>query len=302
MAGKRTADVYYLEDKHRSTAEPAVLLSPELAALDPGATLRAAREARGLSIDDLNRTTKISGSMLRALEQNQIEKLPAKIFTRGFLKAYAREVGLDPETTADRYLAHVVPEPRAATFTAEAAESHRPATRAEVLALDDDTTRMLAARQARRFGGLITVAAVFGLAAYVGSFNWLISNQRQQAAPANSITVTGEVAPTAGTPVSAGDATPTSSVAVAGPLRIDLEPKGPCWLVAMADGQPVLSRLLQAGDRQTIEVNDELVLRVGDPATLSFSINGQPGRSLGRAREPVNVRITKDNFREFLGS
>ena len=62
----------------------------------------------------------------------------------------------------------------------------------------------------------------------------------------------------------------------------------------------VVAKLLQAGERHTLEASEELVLRVGDPGALSFSINGQAGRPLGRAGEPVNVRITKDNFRDFL--
>jgi ribosome-binding protein aMBF1 (putative translation factor) len=69
---------------------------------NPGEALRAAREARGLSIQDLTRTTKIAGATLVALEHNELEKLPATIFTRGFVKAYAQEVGLDPEAAADR--------------------------------------------------------------------------------------------------------------------------------------------------------------------------------------------------------
>jgi hypothetical protein len=85
-----------------------------------------------------------------------------------------------------------------------------------------------------------------------------------------------------------------------GPLRLELQPQGPCWLTANVDGTPVVAKLLQAGERHTLEASEELVLRVGDPAALSFSINGQAGRPLGRAGQPVNVRITKDNFREFL--
>jgi hypothetical protein len=83
-------------------------------------------------------------------------------------------------------------------------------------------------------------------------------------------------------------------------LEFELQPQGPCWISANADGVRVMSRLLQAGERQTFQVRDELILRVGDPGAVSFSINGQSGRALGRPGEPVNVRITKENYREFL--
>jgi transcriptional regulator with XRE-family HTH domain len=266
--------------------------------LNPGRALRAAREARGLSIADLSRTTKIGGATLTALEESNVDKLPATIFTRGFLKAYADEVGLDPDETADLYLAQLAPD----TLAADGAEARlkiaRPAERTEVLAYDDDTSRFLAERQVGRLGWLVTAAAVVGLVAYVWSFN-----------SQNSVDVAetqiAQQAATDATPASI-DASPGVDAARAaietpiGPLQFQLKPHGPCWLAAAADGNPLFARLLQAGDQETIEVHDELILRVGDPAALTFSINGHEGRPLGRAGEPVNVRITKDNFREFL--
>jgi hypothetical protein len=47
-------------------------------------------------------------------------------------------------------------------------------------------------------------------------------------------------------------------------------------------------------------VHDEVVLRIGDPAALAFSINGMAGRSLGRAGGAVTVHVTRQNYREFL--
>src|SRR5262245_33750654 len=75
--------------------------------MDLGATLQRARQANRLTLEQLARTTKISVSNLRALEANDFDKLPASIYTRGFLRAYAREVGLDPEETVEQYLQQV---------------------------------------------------------------------------------------------------------------------------------------------------------------------------------------------------
>ena len=73
--------------------------------MDVGAALREARERRGISLEELARTTKIGVATLRALERNQVDHLPGGIFLRGFLRAYARQVELDPEDTVRRYLA-----------------------------------------------------------------------------------------------------------------------------------------------------------------------------------------------------
>lgn len=71
--------------------------------------LREARERKGVTLDHLANTTKIRPAYLTALEAGAKDKLPPPFFTRGFLKAYAKEVGLDPDQTVDRYLAQLAP-------------------------------------------------------------------------------------------------------------------------------------------------------------------------------------------------
>lgn len=72
---------------------------------DFGATLRRAREASGRTLRDLADTTKLGVRTLEALERNQTERLPPGIFRRSVVRAYAREVGLDPEQTLRTFLA-----------------------------------------------------------------------------------------------------------------------------------------------------------------------------------------------------
>lgn len=69
---------------------------------------------------------------------------------------------------------------------------------------------------------------------------------------------------------------------------------------ATADGRLVVYRLMQPGERQTIEVREALALRVGDAANCGYSINGAPGRQLGGAGQAVSVTITPANYRDFI--
>src|SRR5262249_3198824 len=64
-----------------------------------GDHLRAARTARGISVRDISARTRIALRSLEALEQNEVAKLPGGIFSRAFVRAYAQEVGLDPDET-----------------------------------------------------------------------------------------------------------------------------------------------------------------------------------------------------------
>lgn len=82
-----------------------------------GTFLKKRREARGLSLADVSRATKIKETNLELLEAARLEALPAQVFVRGFVTAYAREVGIDEMEALRRYRAHLASagfdEPRA---------------------------------------------------------------------------------------------------------------------------------------------------------------------------------------------
>ena len=61
-----------------------------------GETLRTARETKGLSVGDIAKTTHVRSEYLKALEEGRFEDLPENIYTKNYLKLYAKEVGLEP--------------------------------------------------------------------------------------------------------------------------------------------------------------------------------------------------------------
>ncbi len=67
------------------------------------AWLRAEREARGISLDEIARVTKIQLRALERLEEARFDELPADVFVRGFIRNYARVVGLDAGAALVRY-------------------------------------------------------------------------------------------------------------------------------------------------------------------------------------------------------
>jgi cytoskeletal protein RodZ len=69
-----------------------------------GEKLRQQREQRGLTLEAISNATKISPRMLRALEEEHFEQLPGGVFNKGFVRAYARQIGLNQEETVTAYL------------------------------------------------------------------------------------------------------------------------------------------------------------------------------------------------------
>ena len=70
---------------------------------------------RGVSLDDIAEGTKIGTRLLRALEQEHFELLPGGIFNKGFVRAYAKYLGLNEEEAVADYLeaaGEITPDPR----------------------------------------------------------------------------------------------------------------------------------------------------------------------------------------------
>ena len=70
-----------------------------------GSNLRREREMRGVPLEEIAGATKISVRALEALESEEFAKLPGGIFTRSFIRSYARYLGLDEETVLGEYQA-----------------------------------------------------------------------------------------------------------------------------------------------------------------------------------------------------
>ena len=294
---------------------------------DLGSRLRAARERRGVSLRQISGATKISVSALEALERNDVSRLPGGIFSRAFVRSYASEVGLDPDEAIQDFLAQF---PRDV-----AAEHHPPSDAAE----DHDAIES-ERRTASTFLRLTMISVP--LAAAVVYFGIAgrptppagqapaseVRSQADSPAPAAippASTATEPVAeasapappvkraPPAGGSVKPAVATPqaqpTSQAAPtdardedAQRLTIELTVTAPCWMTATVDGEKKIERLLETGERQTLEVARELSLTAGDAAAVKMTINGVDARPLGRKNEVVTARINPTNFRSFLSS
>jgi cytoskeletal protein RodZ len=68
-----------------------------------GAALRGAREALGLPLEEIAETTRVRVRHLEALETGRFDQLPSRPFTIGYVRAYAKALGVDADATAARF-------------------------------------------------------------------------------------------------------------------------------------------------------------------------------------------------------
>ena len=96
----------------RATPAPRSVYAPAPAAPtlpEPvtGSALRAAREACGVSLQQIASASKVGVRTLESIETERLDILPAPVYLRGFVQEYARALGLDPRATAEAYLTRV---------------------------------------------------------------------------------------------------------------------------------------------------------------------------------------------------
>jgi len=252
---------------------------------DFGRGLREARERRGLSLRQIANSTKIAMSVLEALERNDLSRLPGGIFSRAFVRAYAVEVGLDPEETMQAFIARLPHGSVSSGYSASTtqAEDHQ------------------AVKSERRTATTLVslVALSVPIAAAVIYFG--ISGRSGEApAPAVELSsVPVSPAPTAGLPVVQ---TASTLEVPAVRLRVSLSALRTCWVSVTADQGKALASLLQAGEQRTIDAEREIVLRIGDASALSVRINGVEAKPLGGEGEVVTTRLNLTNFKDYLST
>ena len=248
---------------------------------DVGARLRAAREAKQISLREIAATTKISVSALEALEENDVAQLPGGIFTRAFVRSYATEVGLDPEEVVRDFVAQVPAE------GIDEEEKYDSQSREHDLFQSQQ-------RMAATVLKLVAISAAV-LLLYLG---WTVTTGTDAPEAPVAETAPALLAPVAGSvriepPVTAEPMSQES-------LTIVLRPRGDCWVSLTIDGELVFEDLMHAGDRESYAAADEMRLIVGDAGAFGFTINQQDGRSLGVSGVTVTARITRQNFRSYL--
>ncbi len=72
-----------------------------------GRFLSQQRQLRGMSRDEVARSTKIPATLVAALEEGQSERLPERVFLQNLIRAYAQVIGMSPDDAITRW--HEIP-------------------------------------------------------------------------------------------------------------------------------------------------------------------------------------------------
>ena len=68
-----------------------------------GAVLKQERQKQGVSVDEISHATRISRAQIRAIENGEDSKLPARVYVRGFIRSYAKVLGMDTKALLELF-------------------------------------------------------------------------------------------------------------------------------------------------------------------------------------------------------
>jgi len=231
-------------------------------ALGIGERLRNAREAKGLTLTAAESLTRIRATYLLALEEERFDRLPASVYTRGFLRTYALALGLDPDELAEAYpAAFDAPEPRPVFSSLPVEIPIRPAAPPS---------------RARRIAVTVGAAAlfIFSLLGYIG-----LQEMRQFAQPVPPKSPPAAAPQPALPPEAAPPSQPATPAGppggAAGGVELTVQATGTSWLLVLADGDEVFQGFVRQGDVKVWRAQERLTVRVGNTTAVSLQVNGQ---------------------------
>lgn len=262
-----------------------------------GATLRAAREARGWTLEDVEKTTRIRAKYLAALEAGELGIMPSPLQARGFLRNYAAHLGLNPDQALKQLDEAIKQAPRpnragpisptgraTSTGTATAAAPGSPQPAASPFAV---------VRRARRLFTPDVLLILAVLAVVIGFFIWAGSRLATSVFNSSSITQTAELIGPTETPTPTIISGITSTFTPPPPLvsfsnvQLTLVIEQRTFVRVAIDGAPTFEGLLVPGDRKDFVGQSVVEVITGNGAGVRILLNQRDLGQMGGFGEVV---------------
>ena len=241
-----------------------------------GQMLQAAREGKQWSFSDTEEITKISVRYIQALEEENYDVLPGATYTKGYLRTYAKQLGLDPDEIVGLYKATAMPEPEPILEVPRSVAKVSPLwVRPLLLA----SMAVLA---------IVLVIAII----YSQSGNKLAQPYTPAALP--SAPQAEPVTPAPSAPV-----VPDPAAVVAPTqqgLTAQLTFTKDCWMEFAIDGQPSSQAVFKAGTTKELKGASKIELvKIGNASGLAVTLNGKPLPSFQDGNKVINNVILDQN-------
>jgi cytoskeleton protein RodZ len=250
-----------------------------------GDRLQREREMRGITLEEIAEATKIGTRLLRALEQQEFDKLPGGIFNKGFVLSYARYLGLDEEQAVADYTAAL-----AEAVAAGKATRQEPPER--TMLADEFEER----DPVRLPLGLIAAVVVVPILLFTG-WRYVATHGFPKLRPAQAA---GASRPAVKTPPPASLASPApaeTTPPVPDGFVVRLKAKDSVWVSIVADGKQLMADTLPKESEKSFRAEKNMVVKTGNAAAVEFFHNDKLVPLTGRDREVQTLEFTSAGLR-----
>lgn len=281
-----------------------------------GEFFRQVRETKGLTLDEVAIKTRIHPEYLKALEESNFAKLPEQVFAKGFVRSYARSLGLDEDDAMRRFSVS------AGTFY----DKHEERERLRQQQVEDERKRKANRKAVIAAAGVALLGLVLLLTREQGPVSVMqpaepdaphMKTEREadrrgkpETPPAESAPKPQAAAPVAtapgqsGKPASLPTAATTSDPLAGLPIDVGasadtelvlvLEASELSWVVIQTDEASPHEALLRPGDKLTWKAQEKFALTIGNAGGIRGELNGKPMASFGPKGKVVrDIVITR---------
>lgn len=265
-----------------------------------GERLRRERELRGIKLEEIAESTKVAVRYLRALEQEDLEKLPGGIFSKGFVRAYARYLGIDEEEAISDFVR------LAGEAEAGLPQPPPPPEKPQI------ETRY------SRWWLVLAVLALIAVGVYYGrkspritAWKARITHSQPQpelppaqppqvaaAAAGNQAAAASGSTPANPPPPVPAAATQAATEEPAGRVVIELRTTHPAWVQWSVDDAPPQEATFAANEQKRLAGNSKVRLKVGDAGAVELTYNGKTIAPLGNDKQVKTVTFTAEGMQE----
>ena len=247
-----------------------------------GYTLRQERERQELSIEDIEQGTSIRALYIEAIEDGEYDKLPGTVYTKGFIKNYAKFLGMDADSVVKEFatdLAELSAEAEAKAAAENAEQNPNKPVEVKPVKPEKKPLGHSISEGQNRSSSMLIVAAVVLIAALAGGAWSFLSSSDDDIATTNppvQQTVAPEpVPPDNPTPVANANPAPQTP---ADKVAVQARFNDRCWALVTVDGNVVQEGVIEGGQTVSWEGKENITFRLGNAGAVEFF---QDGKSLG---------------------
>jgi len=247
-----------------------------------GEQFKRERAGKKVSLEDVARETKIRINFLQAIEEDRFDLLPGGVFTRNFLRAYARYLGMDEEGMVKNF---------EQLFPKEEEKKVAPS----MLMIEELKRR----RSFYHIVLLIILMLLLGYLLWVKGWDFRGGDFYNLQQKKNTSATKREIAlPPEKEEVSV--TTREFSAEIDG-LSMELRAIDSCWVEVLADEKLVAYRLLQPGEKLALVAQQGFSLTLGNAGGVEITLNGKRIRPLGSLGEVQRgLILDAENWRQYI--